>query len=1183
MKKAGLVLLLIQFFYSSFSQCIDFDLPASACINQRIQIENLSSADNYEWDFCTGDFYTTPTAFNAGSISGVSDNRGIDIVFDGTNWYGFATGRSSNNIVRFDFGDDIESNPISVNLGNVGGVLNGPEPIKIIKENGLWYGLVHNGGGQSLVRLEFGGSLTNTPTASVVLNSVGGTSSKFDIGYSNDSLILVLVHFKSPSQLTIVNFNESILNTPGPSDYFTTPNIAAASWTSSISLIRQCDQWYGISENLFSSRAYLFSFGNTLFREPSAVEVGSDVYDPDSPTRSWVERDNNDYIIHTVMSNGNLHKLNAGDDLQSPTVVSVSNLGKLSQLNRTYSFKVVSVGTERYAFSTDRVTGKLIRMKFANTCETSVDFTKQETPPLISYENDGNYYIGLKAYDADGQLIDNIFKTVTVTSNTAPDIDFTTSFPISCTSNPISFTPISSADDIQFYDWDFGDGNTSTAQNPSHTYAAPGTYDIKLTVTDADPCENFTVGSITIYEDPVSTFDSPSGVVCNNQPVTFTNTTPDSFEGNETFEWQIDGVTVSNNRDLDYEFTSGGTFEVKLITTIPGCSDEAIQNFNVTEGPSPNFVVSDGCVGTLFDFSNTTTGDNIVSYQWDFDNGFMSSEENPDPFEYDSPGTFNVTLTTQNAAGCITSIEKSLTVYDPPVVDFSNELSCELDPTQFNDLSTVNNANIESWEWDFDDPASGSNSSIEQNPQHVFSQSGDYNVKLITTTTFGCIDSLTQTVSVNQAPSANFSFDKVCIGEEIQFQDESEAVPGEQLTNWAWNLGGEFSAQQNPNATFEFAIDYNVSLTVTSQNLCANTIQEVVTVYPATEVGFEIEDACENTLVHLFDTTEQTGDPIASRFWQLTEQQTATDSSIYYDFLTDGDYDISLIATTERGCEYVGSQNITINKAPEASFEASNIFGAPPLTVDFTNTSNTSVLYNWDFGDGNSSDNENPSNTFTDEGSYNVKLAIEDANGCRDTANLIINALIPELELELIQVTIVDKKIVLTMINNGTISIDSMQASINMGDRLTIEEDIMLPLPASNNPNAINYTLDLNLASRNIDYVCVTLNPILNGAEDANQINNTKCKNFDSDIIFIKPYPNPAKGQLNVTIMSETDGIGTIRIVSSIGKIVLSESFDGVRGKNDIELDISSIKAGVYLVEVEMAGFKSNSRVAIDN
>ncbi|WP_343030492.1 PKD domain-containing protein, partial [Fulvivirga aurantia] len=743
-------------------------------------------------------------------------------------------------------------------------------------------------------------------------------------------------------------------------------------------------------------------------------------------------------------------------------------------------------------------------------------------------------------------MVDFIVDTITVSSNIAPDIDISTPFDVSCINNPIDFTSVNMSGDIQFYNWDFGDGNTSTSNDPSHTFTTPGTYEVRLSVTDPDPCDNFTTKTLTIYEEPVGSFTSPAGVVCTNQVVTFNNTTPDNFEGNESFEWQIDGASVSTDRDLDYEFDSGGSFEVKLITSIPGCSNEITENFNVIAGPAPDFTVDDSCVGTLFQFNNVSTGDNIVSYSWDFDNGFMSSSETPEPFEYTSPGVYNVTLTTENASGCVTSIIKPLTVYDLPQVNFSNELSCEMELTQFEDLSSVDNANIEQWQWDFDDPASGNNTSTEQDPQHIFSTSGEFDVKLITTTTFGCKDSTEQAINVRPAPDAQFDVDRICIGEEIQFQDQSTAVPGEVLTSWAWDLGGEFSNEQNPTKTFEFAIDYNVSLTVTSQNLCSNTTNQVMSVNPAPIIDFGIEDACDNQEVNLYDLTNNNGDPVDVYNWEFAGLGTASDSSVFFDFQEAGSYTVALGIITVGGCEYSFNKPIQIQESPQASFSVGSTFGAPPFEVQFINNSSDVEEVMWDFDDGSTSIEENPVHVFEEEGTYEVKLVVRDTNGCVDTTSTIINALFPDLEVELRQLTIVNNKLILTIVNNGTLSVDSLSALVDFGNEVTVEENLDLKLESSAQPKPVNYTLDLNLATRNVDFVCVTINSHLAGIEDSNASNNTTCETFERPVVFVTPFPNPATNKLNLRVVSEANGEMIVRLFNNLGVQVIEDSIDGV-------------------------------------
>ena len=214
--------LLFLYSVTSWGQTVtaDFSIGSTACINQNLKPTNLSTnATRYEWDFCQGDLGSTPDAVDVTTLGG-SVTTGVDLVFDGTNWYGFVTSQGTNSVLRLNFGADIFSTPTITNLGNINGKTNSPTDIKIVNDNGNWYGFVYNLADPMISRINFGNSLTNTTsspspiTADAVVLGNGAVNGGFDIMNDGSNWIVVLTN---NSTFTIVRM-PTISGSPGGAD-----------------------------------------------------------------------------------------------------------------------------------------------------------------------------------------------------------------------------------------------------------------------------------------------------------------------------------------------------------------------------------------------------------------------------------------------------------------------------------------------------------------------------------------------------------------------------------------------------------------------------------------------------------------------------------------------------------------------------------------------------------------------------------------------------------------------------------------------------------------------------------------------------------------------------------------------------------------------------------------------------
>lgn len=1148
-----------------------FSLNNPYCIDESFTITNNSTnASDFAWDFCLGDFETDPSvASNLVSTTWLSAN-GMKIVSDGGNYYGFVTSFFTSELFRLEFGNSVENTPNVVNLGNLG-MLNFPEGLDIMREGDDWIGVVSTGVSASpLIRLVWD-TIDGVPVATS-LGNFGLSERKFDVSLVKQDDDYVLVFPNYTGVLVRVNFGNSFRNTPAAGDIFISTTLPNITLPRGISVVRENNEWKVILVSLNGNSINVVDLGTDIFSTPNVI--GNYPF-PGlvQPTKLVVEEELGNYyaVVGNTSARATLIDLKTLSATDTPEEIGITNAPVLNGID------FVQIGSDSYVLGTKTNLNRLI---FANVCPVSTDFSTQENPQ-VSYSAAGNFDIGLTAISSS-ELEDEIVQSVTIANSRAPDIDLTNQ--TICLSAPIEFQSINVSGDITNYSWDFGDSNTSTDENPSHTYATSGDFDVILNVTSSEGCVNTIQKTITVFDEPIPSFDLPIGPICTNQPVFIQNTTLGDFGGNITYEWQLNGQPQATTTNLEnLTFITTGPQEIKLIATIPGCSVEIIQNItNVSEGPTPAFNVNDDCVGTLMQFNNTSFGQ-ISSQSWDFGNGFTSTLENP-AFEYSVPGTYEVTLTLTNADGCVVEMSEFVTVYELPQVRFTNELSCEQSPTQFIDQTTVGDANIVSWSWNFDDDQSTNNTSIARDPQHSFSTSGDFDVKLITTSTFGCIDSVEQSVTVLQAPQVDFSFDQVCIGEPIQFQDLSLAPTGGSITSWAWDLGGVFSDEQNPQFTFDVAADYRIGLIVTSDNLCSFSMEKIITVAPAPDVRFDQEFACNNEPVHFFDLTEITNDDITEWNWDFDGLGTSADSSTFFMFPSEGTYEVQLRIVTGNGCDYTTTQTVVVNESPQASFSTDFSLGSPPLTVQFSNTSQGATSFFWDFQNGATSIEENPTEVFEDLGDYDVSLVVTDDNVCRDTARQRISVLFPELEVELQRISIipdnVSSRIILTLSNNGTIFLDSLSASIDLGNEVIINETIRRSIPPG---ETINHTLDLSIGRSSLSYICVTLESFLPNIVDANFSNNDKCGGFDQSAVILPPSSNPVTGQFILSVITDQARSLNVQLISSQGDLTKNITVDLNDGFNNVLIDVTDVNSGMYILTSDIGSTSDAVRLMILN
>ena len=216
------------------------------------------------------------------------------------------------------------------------------------------------------------------------------------------------------------------------------------------------------------------------------------------------------------------------------------------------------------------------------------------------------------------------------------------------------------------WDWDFGDGGTSAAQNPQHVYTSEGNFTVKLVVTDDMQNKDSIEKAIEIFA--VSTADFTSSV--NNLDVDFTNASQDS----DTWFWDFGDGNTSTDENPSHTYTEIDTFTVCLIATnAEGCTDTACKEINLASVLTADFSANNTCMDEPVQFndsSSTSANNEIVEWSWSFGDNNVSDVQNP-THTYTSSGNYTVKLVITDDMQNKDSIEKTITIYPLPTASFS--------------------------------------------------------------------------------------------------------------------------------------------------------------------------------------------------------------------------------------------------------------------------------------------------------------------------------------------------------------------------------------------------------------------------------------------------------------------------------------------------------------------------------
>ncbi len=547
------------------------------------------------------------------------------------------------------------------------------------------------------------------------------------------------------------------------------------------------------------------------------------------------------------------------------------------------------------------------------------------------------------------------------------------------------------------WSWGFGDGNISNAQNPSHIYTKPGTYDVTLIATNANGTQQMQkTGYITVNPSPTASFTSNLTLACSPTTIQYTDqSSAGSGPAIVSWNWDLGDGTSSNATNPTDTYTAVGYYNIALtVTNSAGCTSESsvARYLRIVPGIQPNFAFNQTSAACSAPFTGTlvnqSSGPGTINYNWTIDNGASpSSSSDPSPIvTFPAASTYNVTLNASSSYGCSATIQQPLTLTNlTPQLNGPTSV-CVNTPSTFIDGTMPAPSTVA---WDFGDGTTANTLTATKTWPTV----GTYTVKLVDNYST-CSDSTTTTVQVVNSPTAAFtaSATKSCQAPfTVNFTDGTNPT----ATSWLWDFGdGQTATVKNPSHTYTSTGSFTVTLTATVGSGCTSSITKtnfIVIKTPTVSVGGTRTACVQGTgsvnVVYPI-AFPNTVDGVASYAWTAigSNEGTSTAVSPAFTYPNPGSFHLLLTITTNGGCTASVTNGIQIGTAVPANFSytpPSGICGTNPVSFTYPTAG---YQYLWNFGDSTTATTQNATHSYSKINAtpFNVSLTVTH-NGCPTT------------------------------------------------------------------------------------------------------------------------------------------------------------------------------------------------------
>lgn len=596
-----------------------------------------------------------------------------------------------------------------------------------------------------------------------------------------------------------------------------------------------------------------------------------------------------------------------------------------------------------------------------------------------------------------------ISKTIVI--NPVPEPDFEISSFSGCVSTSAVFTDKTvSENPIVSYLWGFGDGGSSTQQNPSHTYIGDGSYTVGLTVVDINGCKvNVSKeNSVEVTKPLVVSFSSDVTESCS-APLTANFTSAISNGKAVEYEWNFGDGNSSSDVNPSYTYTSDGAYNVSLTAkTSSGCpTTKSIAGYiQINTFAVSLDVADDVCENQEVTIKGKATSQ-MGDWSWNLGNGITSTVANP-VVTYSTSGSYTISVNAVSKIGCVAEAQKTITVHSVADASFTIDKTHACAGENLTSKFTANTKDAKQYIWNFGD--SKSTTTTTNTEYHIYSQDGTYSISLNVVDKYGCSSSSTLSNAVTVGnPTASFDVSSddngnQCVGSTISLQNTSSSVA--EIQTVEWNFSSEnatYSVLSQEKSTSSLSATTSgvilAKITVTDADGCKDSFEDTIKVgeklpNPIITAPTEV---CYKDFVNFSVTPSSKSDTKWS--WKFGDgtDSTFTTSDISYKYQDTGSFVAKVVLKQYECPSDTVEHTITINP-PKADFTVSPeaLCSFPGEFTFDGSTSKGALEYSWDFGDGGSSTEESPVHEYTKPNVYSVKLTTKNG-ACTDEKTMNLN------------------------------------------------------------------------------------------------------------------------------------------------------------------------------------------------